>query len=287
MDGWIKLYRKLIDWDWFTDSYVVHVFIYLLLVANHNATKVGKLRLKAGQKMTSASRICDDLQLSKPTVLRCLKVLSESGAILVESDNKKSIITIVKYSQYQQNGENSGKTNLPQRLPQDLPQGLPQRLPPIYNKNIKNIKNGKNNIYTDENFENALFENETENNLLLTDTAKPLKRKKVAPKKEKYGEFENVLLSVQEAEKLKSLYGADAPNIVQNFSELKEMKGYKYKSDFMAIKKWGANAYYEQIKKQTNGNKAASIERICEASDNLLEYERQLRAKYAQQSANN
>ena len=33
-DGWIKLYRKIQDWEWFDDSHMVHLFIYFLINAN-------------------------------------------------------------------------------------------------------------------------------------------------------------------------------------------------------------------------------------------------------------
>ena len=34
---------------------------------------------------------------------------------------------------------------------------------------------------------------------------------------------------------------------IQNFSELKEMKGYKYKSDYLALRNWGVSAYREKL----------------------------------------
>ena len=93
-------------------------------------------------------------------------------------------------------------------------------------------------------------------------SAKPIKRKVAQKEKHKWGNYQNVLLTDEEAERLKIDYGDDAVGIVENFSELKAMKGYKYKSDYLAIKKWGANAYFEQKTKQ-NGN--SEIDKIVEA----------------------
>ena len=62
--------------------------------------------------------------------------------------------------------------------------------------------------------------------------------------KHKNGTYQNVLLSDKELKKLVDDLGAEkAKAIIDNFSELKEMKGYKYKSDYLAIKKWGIEAY--------------------------------------------
>lgn len=39
MDGWIKLHRKLINWEWYQDTNVKVVFLHLLLIANHEDKK--------------------------------------------------------------------------------------------------------------------------------------------------------------------------------------------------------------------------------------------------------
>jgi hypothetical protein len=56
-------------------------------------------------------------------------------------------------------------------------------------------------------------------------------------------------LSDKEIAKLNEELGTEkAKAVIDNFSELKEMKGYKYKSDYLAIKKWGIEAYNKNCK---------------------------------------
>ncbi len=74
--------------------------------------------------------------------------------------------------------------------------------------------------------------------------------KKEKESKHEYGEYKNVLLTDSEYLKLKDNHDADG--IINHFSQLKEMKGYKYKSDYLAIIKWGIQSYEEY--KQRNGN---------------------------------
>lgn len=76
-------------------------------------------------------------------------------------------------------------------------------------------------------------------------------------KKHKNGTYQNVLLSDSELMKLCETLGPDkAKSVIDNFSELKEMKGYKYKSDYLAIRKWGIEAYEKKNKTtSTNQNK--------------------------------
>lgn len=72
----------------------------------------------------------------------------------------------------------------------------------------------------------------------------PVKPKKEKPPKHKYGEFGNVLLTDDEYQKLVDKLGKEkADAVIKNYSEIKEMKGYKYNSDYMALLKWGIRAY--------------------------------------------
>ncbi len=73
---------------------------------------------------------------------------------------------------------------------------------------------------------------------------------KTKDQKQKYGEYQNVLLTDSEFEKLKNDFGTEkAKGIINNFSSKKEMMGYKYKSDYLAIRKWGVEAYENDLVK--------------------------------------
>lgn len=39
MEGWIKLYRKFLNWEWYKDNNVKIIFLHLLLTANHKDKK--------------------------------------------------------------------------------------------------------------------------------------------------------------------------------------------------------------------------------------------------------
>ena len=69
--------------------------------------------------------------------------------------------------------------------------------------------------------------------------------------KHKLGTYFNVLLSDKELQKLVDELGSEKTGaVIANFSELKEMKGYKYKSDYLAIKKWGISPEKTDFTKQ-------------------------------------
>jgi hypothetical protein len=61
--------------------------------------------------------------------------------------------------------------------------------------------------------------------------------KETKEKKHKYGEYKNVLLTDSEIEKLKEKF-SDWQLKIDTLSEGMELKGYKYKSHYLAILKW-------------------------------------------------
>lgn len=143
MDGWIKLYRKMIDWDWWTDSYVVHVFVYLLLMANHKARKFGNRTIKQGQFLTSIRAISRDLNLNERTVMRALKTLYESNTISVVSDRQNgTLITICKYNEYQSIEQNAVVLDT---TPNTTPNTTRDTTRDTTKQELKNDKNVKNN----------------------------------------------------------------------------------------------------------------------------------------------
>ena len=62
--------------------------------------------------------------------------------------------------------------------------------------------------------------------------------KKEAPKKKRYGEFNNVLVTDEEYQKLEDKFGANVPDMVETLSSGIESKGYKYQSHYAAILSW-------------------------------------------------
>lgn len=76
------------------------------------------------------------------------------------------------------------------------------------------------------------------------------KSKKIEKKiKTEYGSYKNVLLTSDEFEKLKKDKGEKlAHEAIDYLSESKEMKGYKYKSDYLAILRWVFDAMKKRQK---------------------------------------
>ena len=99
---------------------------------------------------------------------------------------------------------------------------------PKGNKNAK--KQPKNNQKQSNVNENANVNlNVTDKDIMMSTT------------KHKYGEHNNVLLTDEEYLKLKERYPTDYEKKINNLSMGIALKGYKYKSHFLAVVKWADN----------------------------------------------
>lgn len=94
-------------------------------------------------------------------------------------------------------------------------------------------------------------ENENDN-----DVPKGTKAIKVAkPPKHTYGEYQHVLLTDQEREKLFKAYGEyTTSECIRFLDEYIEEKGYKSKSHYLAIQRWVVNAVKEKSEKKQTGS---------------------------------
>lgn len=111
MEGWIKLHRKLLDWEWFDKSEMVHLFVYFLLRANHKPKKWRNTEVQTGQFITTLDEISKDTGVSTRTIRTCLDRFESTGVLTSESTNRNRLITICNYANYQQSENEIDKQN--------------------------------------------------------------------------------------------------------------------------------------------------------------------------------
>lgn len=103
MEGWISLYRKFMNWQWYKDSNVKAVFIHLLLSANHKQEQWNKKTIERGQIITSRENLSKATGLSIQQIRTCLSKLESTNEIKIETTNRYTLIEIINYDKYQKN----------------------------------------------------------------------------------------------------------------------------------------------------------------------------------------
>lgn len=110
LNGYIKLYRKLIKWGWYQDSVVKSLFLHCLLMASFKDFDWMGQRLKAGQFVTSFRGLANDLGCSVQQIRTALNKLESTGEITSLSTNKYTIVTVINWSFYQSDEEKPTQT---------------------------------------------------------------------------------------------------------------------------------------------------------------------------------
>lgn len=165
LNGYIKIYRQMLDWEWYDDVNTKAVFLHLLLTANFEDNRWHGIEVKKGDAITSIPSLAKTLRLSERNVRTAIKHLKATGEVTVKAYAKFSVITVVNYNLYQENpgnnGENSnsqiptkqvgdrqsdGQVTGKRRTSDGQVTGKRQHLK--NDKKEKNDKNDKNDIYS-------------------------------------------------------------------------------------------------------------------------------------------
>lgn len=145
MSGWIKLHRKFLEWEWFNKSEAVHLFLYMLIKANHKDSKWQGNEVQRGQFISSLGNISNATGISIQQIRTILKKLEKTNEIQVKSTSQFTIVTICKYECYQDENETTNKPLTNNQQTTNKP-----------STTNKNDKKEKNTIYS---FLDSLIEN--------------------------------------------------------------------------------------------------------------------------------
>jgi hypothetical protein len=101
MVGHIKIDRKILNWEWYSDYKMVHLFIHLLIKANYKENTWQGILIRRGELITGLHKLSGATGLSVSQTRTCLSKLQATGEIAIKVTNKYSVITICKYNTYQ------------------------------------------------------------------------------------------------------------------------------------------------------------------------------------------
>lgn len=109
--GFIKLHRKITEWEWFYDNKTLVTFIHLLFMANWKDGKFQGVNVPRGSLITSVSHLAERTQQSIQQTRTALANLQSTNEITIKTTNRFSFITVNNYGLYQDYTQQDNKQN--------------------------------------------------------------------------------------------------------------------------------------------------------------------------------
>lgn len=99
--SWIKLYRKIKQWGWYSDCNTFSTFIHILIEASNEDKSWMGVVIKKGQLVTSLENLASTCGLSLQQLRTSLKKLISTHEITSQSNSHFTIITVINFESYQ------------------------------------------------------------------------------------------------------------------------------------------------------------------------------------------
>ena len=139
MEGWVKLHRIIAEWEWWDDLNTFRLFATCLIYANHKDKKYRGKVIPRGSFLTGWEDLAAKSGLSVRSTRTSFNKLKSTGELTRKATSKGSLVTVVKYSDFQERQEKAtSKTTHKATNDRQASDKLPTTT-----KNEKNEKNEK------------------------------------------------------------------------------------------------------------------------------------------------
>jgi len=103
--GYIKIFRSIIDWEWYSDITTTRLYMHLLLKANYKEKIWKGETIGIGELITSLHNLSSETNLTKQQIRTSFEKLKKTGEITIQTTNKYSKIIINNYINYQKDSQ--------------------------------------------------------------------------------------------------------------------------------------------------------------------------------------
>ena len=101
IQGWIKIHRQLLEWEWYDDINVTRLFLHILLKANHKSKNYKGELIQIGEHLTSREILSNETGLTIRQVRTALTKLKTTNEVTIKSSSQGTKIQVVNYEKYQ------------------------------------------------------------------------------------------------------------------------------------------------------------------------------------------
>jgi hypothetical protein len=105
--GFIKIHRSIVDWEWYTDTKTLALFIHLLLTVEYKEKKYKGYKIPKGSRVCSYASLAEESGLSVQSVRTAINHLKSTGEVTISKTPHFSIISIENWGKYQDRQQGS------------------------------------------------------------------------------------------------------------------------------------------------------------------------------------
>lgn len=143
MNGWIKLHRSMLDWEWYRDVNVTKLFIHMLLMASTEDKRWQGVEVKRGDLIASRETLAAGTGLTVQQVRTALNKLRSTGEVTVNQHPKFGVYSIKNYNLYQDINQQSNR-----QITDDQPAINRQSTTSKEDKNTRKEKLRRESVFT-------------------------------------------------------------------------------------------------------------------------------------------
>ncbi|NTU49901.1 MAG: hypothetical protein HGA87_03265 [Desulfobulbaceae bacterium] len=109
--GFVKIYRKISEWEWYQDSEMVHLLIHFIMKANHEPKYWQGITIEKGCFVTGLHSLSSETGISLRALRTRLDRMENKEISTIKTTNKFRLIRLNNYSSYQFNEKKNDKQN--------------------------------------------------------------------------------------------------------------------------------------------------------------------------------
>lgn len=109
--GYIKLHRKMIDWEWYNDINTKILFLHLLLKANWEEKQWQWITIERWEIISSIEHLSKETWLTTQKIRTSINKLKSTGEITSKSTSKYTLFKLKNYDSYQTEQQTEQQTS--------------------------------------------------------------------------------------------------------------------------------------------------------------------------------
>ena len=118
---YIKVYRKLLEWEWYSDTACVRVFLHLLLKANWEESTYRGVKVPRGSLVIGRKALATELGLTEAKIRVAIKRLQNAHSISQQITKQFTVVSVCEFDTYNPS-KDADDQHLANRKPTDSQQ---------------------------------------------------------------------------------------------------------------------------------------------------------------------